>query len=271
MKRAIRNLFLTVMVLTLSAMGFSHFQMIYVTDDFVGEGESSNLEISLIFTHPGGSTHDTIADPLSMNMGNPVKFGVTNKGEYSELTSQLQKFIFTHGERKADAYRTNYRLRGMGDFVFTLEPEPYWEASEEKYITQYSKVIVNRAGLPTDWDAEIGMKAEIVPLTWPMNLYVGSTFRGIVMLDGKPVPNAEIEVEYLNVKPFKDAFAGEKEIDFSDGESPAMMIKANKDGEFSFSYPWAGWWGFAALMEGEPYKGKDQEVGAAMMMKVHEL
>jgi len=271
MKRGLKSLLLVSLVLMFSVVGFSHFQMIYVNDDFIGEGESSNLDISLIFTHPGGSTHDTISDPLSMHMGQPVKFGVTNKGEYTDLTNKLEKFSFTHGDRKADSYRMNYRLRGMGDFIFTVEPEPYWEKSEGIYITQYAKVIVNRAGLPTDWDAEMGLKAEIVPLTWPMNLYVGSTFRGIVMMDGKPVPNAEIEVEYLNVKPFKGAFPGEKEIDFPGGESPAMMIKANENGEFSFSYPWPGWWGFAALMEGEPYKGKDQEVGAAIMMKVHEL
>ena len=234
------------------------------------EDDSSKIDLQLIFTHPGGGTHDAIPEPLTMNMAEPKKFGVWNKGEFTDLTDQLTKVNFTHGERSAVAYEMTYRCRGMGDFMFTLEPGPYWEASEGIYITQYTKTIVNRAGLPTDWSEPTGMKAEIVPLNWPVNLFAGTTFRGIVMMDGQPVPHAEVEVEYLNTKAFKGVFedASLTEYDFEGSESPAMGFITNADGEFSFSFPWSGWWGFVALMEGDPIEGKDQEVGAAIFMKV---
>ncbi|HOO32073.1 MAG TPA: DUF4198 domain-containing protein [Thermotogota bacterium] len=264
-----RVLMIAIALALVASATFAHFQMIYTPDVFLSEDESSKIDLELIFTHPGGGTHDSIPEPLTMNMAQPTKFGVWNKGEFTELTDQLEKFTFTHGERSADAYRMSYRCRGMGDFMFTLEPGAYYEASEGIYITQYSKIIVNRAGLPTDWAEETGMKAEIVPLNWPINLYAGTTFRGIVMMDGEPVANAEIEVEYLNKKAFKGAFDDDAPIlDFDGGESPAMAFATNENGEFSFSFPWAGWWGFVALMEGEPIDGTDQEVGAAIFMKV---
>jgi len=268
MKKRLFGVLLIAILLTTAV--FAHFQMIYTPNTYLGENDSSKIDLQLIFTHPGGGTHDAIADPLTMNMSEPAKFGVWNKGEFTDLTAQLQKFDFIHGQRSAIAYEMSYRCRGMGDFMFTLEPGPYWEASEGIYITQYTKTIVNRAGLPTDWSEPTGMKAEIIPLNWPVNLYAGSTFRGIVMMDGKPVPNAEIEVEFLNTKAFKGAFEDTSltEYNFNGGESPAMGFITNEEGEFAFSFPWSGWWGFVALMEGEPIDGNDQEVGAAIFMKV---
>ncbi len=264
LKRSLLIAFFVVIVV--SAM--AHFQLMKVPDTFIGEGDSSKFDIELIFTHPGGGSTENISDPLSMNMGIPEKFGVWNKGEYTDLTDTLVEYVFTHGQREAVAYKTSYRVRGMGDFVFTFEPAPYWEENEGKYITQYSKLILNRAGLPTDWSMETGMLAEIVPLTWPVNIFDGSTFRGVVLYKGEPVPNAEIEVEFLNAKAFKGAFADVKEYDFEDGESPAQLIMTDENGVFSFSFPWSGWWGFASLLEGDPIDGKDQEVGATITLEV---
>lgn len=246
----------------------AHFQLMKVPDTFIGEGDSSKFDIELIFTHPGGGTHDSIPDPLSMNMAEPVMFGVWNKGEFTDLTDDLTEYTFTHGQREAAAFKTNYRARGMGDFVFTFEPGPYWEASEDKFITQYSKLIVNKAGLPTDWNVDTGMLAEIVPLTWPVNLYEGSIFRGVVLYKGEPVPNAEIEVEFLNSKAFIGAFSDVKEYDFVDGESPAQLLVTNENGEFSFSFPWSGWWGFVSLLEGDSIDGMEHEIGAAITLEV---
>ncbi len=264
-----KKFLMAAMVLVLVATAtFAHFQMIYTPDVFIAEDEGSKIDLELIWTHPGGGTHDSIPEPLSMNMAEPKQFGVWNKGNFTDLTDQLEKFDFIHGDRTATSYRMNYRLRGMGDFMFTLQPGPYFEAAEDIYITQCSKIIVNRAGLPTDWAEETGMLAEVVPLVWPMNLYEGSTFRGIIMMNGKPVPNAEIEVEYLNKKAFKGAFNDDVPVYDFGGESPAMGFATNENGEFSFSFPWPGWWGFVALMEGDPIDGTDHEVGAAIFMKV---
>lgn len=276
MKRIVSLSLSLALVLGLSLASFGHFQMIYPSDDFISEGESNTIEIKLIFTHPGGAAHAGTAehvaagDPTSMDMEKPRAFGVLHKGRNTNLLDTLEPFKFEHGAVSVDAWNTTYKCRGMGDFVFYLEPAPYFEPLEDGYITQYTKIIINAGELPTDWDTVLGMKAEIVPLSRTYPLWVGNTFQGIVMMDGQPAPDVEIEVEYLNVAAFKGAFVGEKIVEMPGGMFPGQVIKTDGNGVFTYSFPWSGWWGFAALMEGDDIGGKGQEVGACIMFKVYE-
>ena len=48
------------------------------------------------------------------------------------------------------------------------------------------------------WDKPAGVKTEIVPLTRPFANYAGNTFRGQLLVDGKPAAGADVEVEYFN-------------------------------------------------------------------------
>jgi len=150
----------------------------------------------------------------------------------------------------------------MGDNVFCLVPSPYYEAEEEIYIQQMTKMVVNTAGFPTDWDAEVGFPAEIVPLDKPYGLWTGNVFRGIVKSDGKPVPNAEIEVEYMNHRPLPshNAFAEKAEVEAPQDAFVTLTIKADADGEFAFGIPKSGWWGFCALGVGP----EDEHLGKAL-------
>ena len=74
------------------------------------------------------------------------------------------------------------------------------------------------------------------------------------MLEGKPVPYSEVEVEYYN----KDRKA-RAPTDYM----VTQVIKADKNGVFTYAPPMAGWWGFAALSTSDKkmqYKGQDKEV-----------
>ena len=55
------------------------------------------------------------------------------------------------------------------------------------------KVIVNVGGEPGAWMEPVGMDTEIVPLAKPYDRWTGNVFQGKVLLNGKPVPGAEIE------------------------------------------------------------------------------
>ena len=79
-----------------------------------------------------------------------------------------------------------------------MDPEPYWEPAEDAFIVHYTKVVVPAFGDEEGWDKEVGQKIEIVPLTRPFGLYAGNVFQGIVMLDGKSMPYAEVEIEFYN-------------------------------------------------------------------------
>ena len=124
---------------------------------------------------------------------------------------------------------------------FYLEPAPYWEPAEGVMIVHYTKVVVDAYDAGEGWDAELGLPVEIMPLTRPYALWTGNLFRGVVKKDGHPVPYAEVEVEWINdgsVTPPADAYI-------------TQVVKADAGGVFAYAMPRAGWWGFAALTEGD--------------------
>ena len=93
------------------------------------------------------------------------------------------------------------------------------------------------------------------------SLYAGNLFQGIVKLDGKPVPYAEVEVEYYNQ---------DKKAEAPTDYMITQTIKADENGVFSYAAPRSGWWGFAALNEADytlpdpSGKAKPVELGAVL-------
>jgi cobalt/nickel transport protein len=206
--------------------GFAHFQQIIPSNDVPSPEDTTKLE--LVFTHP------MERGPV-MEMKRPRRFGAHIDGKFIDLSGSLKA-----GQRQGKTIWTaSYKHRGPGASIFYVEPEPYWEPAEGKYIIHYSKVIVDAGASGKEWDAMVGAPVEIEPLTRPTGLWTGNLFTGIVRKDGKPVPFAEVEVEFVNdgsVRPPNDAFV-------------TQVLKADANGVFSYAMPRAGWWGFAALIE----------------------
>lgn len=255
-----------VFVMALAAPASAHFQMIYTPEAALEKGGA--IPVKLVFTHPFEAGH-------TMDMGKPEQFFVVRKGKKKDLLDTLKPISWTSLTNSGAAYETTYELRGMGDNLFCLVPSPYYEKEEDCYIQQITKMIVNTAGFPTDWDAEVGLPAEIVPLDKPYALWTGNVFRGIVKGDGRPVPYAEVEVEYLNHQPLldKNAFAKEARVEAPQDSFVTLTIKANVNGEFSFGIPKAGWWGFCALGAGPEAKheGKDLSQDAVIWVQARDM
>lgn len=241
--------------LPLAPSAQAHFQQILPSTDIVAESGDRTVRLDLLFTHPfeGGPV---------MEMGPPVQFGVLADGKKTDLRSALTKKPV---EGKT-GYEASYQIKAPGDYVFYVEPAPYWEAAEKKYIVHHSKVVVD-FGSGEGWDKLVGLPVEIEPLVRPYGLWTGNQFRGIVRKNGKPVPFSEIEVEWVNdgsVKAPADPFV-------------TQVIKADASGQFSYTMPRAGWWGFAALTEGDkPIKGPDGkpakvEVGGLIWVKAVDM
>lgn len=243
-------IFVLLMVMPLAG----HFQVVIPSDDIIDEQAKSNIAIDCRFCHP-------FEDEI-MNMAYPAEFGVVIRGgDKKDLRETLSEYKI----EGMSAWRTDYKLNQPGDHVFYVVPEPYWEPAEETFIVHYTKVIVNGFGMESGWDSEIGLKTEIIPMTRPYGLYAGNIFQGLVLVDGKPAPLTEVEVEYYN--------EGSRHI------APAppfitQVVKADANGVFSYAMPAAGWWGFAALNEGEEKivseidgKSYPVEIGAVVWVK----
>lgn len=224
-----------------------------------------DVPMGLIFWHPMENGH-------AMDMDAPQEFFMIHKGEKIDLMDRVAPATFKGKNNEAAAFTASVPVKRSGDYVVVTVPAPYYEESEDIYIQQITKSVLNRNTLPTDWDQPVGLPTEILPLNKPYNVIVGSTFSGVVLSDGKPVPGAEIEIEYMASEPDLTAFAA---TDSSVSPMPGGTIVALTDanGVFTFGIPKAGNWGFAALGSGPAteYNGKELSQDAVLWINASEL
>ncbi len=253
MKQLVFIIFFVFFCLT-AGQGLAHFGMVIPSDSMVMQKDSRTLNLKLSFSHP--------FEVIGMELEKPEAFGVMANAKKEDLISRLKKDqVMGH-----TAWNADYKIKRPGIYMFFMEPEPYWEPAEDCYIIHYTKTVVAAFGDDEGWDREIGLKTEIIPLSKPFGLYAANVFQGIVKLNGKPVPFAEVEVEYYN----EDRKA----------KAPAdymitQTIKADQNGVFTYAAPRPGWWGFAALNQSDKkirHNGeeKDVEIGAVIWVEFHE-
>jgi len=275
-----RTLFALVCAMVTIAFGSTvakaHFQMIYVGGSTRMPGGS--METLLLFTHP------FVGNP-TMAMGAPKAFymlrkrGDAAKPEKVDLLPSLERIGFVDDDKtEVAAYRALVpatQIRSLGDYVFVLEPEPYLEASEDKYIQQFTKMIVNVGGVPSIWDKDVGLTAEIRPLGKPYANWTGTVFRGVVLSKGKPVPNAEIEVEYVSRRPDVAArtWAEGPRLKAPHAALANASLRSDANGTFTVGLPKAGWWGIGALnlVANAKHKGKSLSQDAVLWVEVTDV
>ncbi|ABD87509.1 ABC-type Co2+ transport system, periplasmic component [Rhodopseudomonas palustris BisB18] len=233
----------------------AHFQEIIPSADIVAVEGERTVALDIVFTHP-------MERGPTMDMGQPAQFGVLTKGKKTDLRGALTK---KDVNGKA-AFGSTYRFTEPGDYVFYIEPAPFWEPAEKKYILHYAKAVVD-FGSGEDWDALVGFPIEIQPLTRPYGVWTGNLFRGVVKKNGKPLAFADVEIEWVNdgsVKAPADPFI-------------TQVVKTDAQGVFAYAMPRAGWWAFNALTDADkPIKGPDGkparvEIGGTIWVKAVDM
>ncbi len=240
------------LVLGMADPSLAHFGLILPEKSMVMQGDNPNLGVTLAFCHP--------FEQQGMAMAKPKAFGVLLGKVKSDLLKALQESrLFDH-----PAWETTYPLKKPGVYTFFFDPEPYWEPAEDKYIIHQTKTCVAAFGEEEGWNREVGLKAEIIPLTRPFGLYAGNVLQGMVKFKGKPAAEVEVEVEFWNA---------DRKVTAPNDYFYTQVIKTDKNGVFTFAVPAAGWWGFAALMEEKqaiPHsdgRKKDAEYGAVLWVQ----
>jgi len=251
---------------TLSMLAFTlpsqaHFQLVYTPQ--ITLEKPAILPFKLVFTHPHHNGH-------TMDMGTPEAFYYIHKGKKKDLMGTLKPITWQGASNQGKAYQSEVKIKRNGDYIFVLEPAPYYEKKEDIYIQQITKSFVNKGAMPTGWNEPLDLKTEIVPLNKPYNLFVGSTFSGQVLSDGKPVPGLELEIEYINNEPNMKANR------FSDKAATtppasAMVVITDHNGIFTFGIPRAGFWGFAALGSGPDKEHKSKELSQDAVLWIRAL
>ena len=232
MKRFSFSLFVivvTIIVLGISGVASAHFQVIMPQENIIEQNDEKTIDLNLIFTHP--------FEQKPMNMERPSEFGVMIRGKKIDLLGTLKSYDIAPGIK---AWKTKYTIKRPGDHVFYVAPKPYWEKAEGKYIVHYTKTVVNAFGMEDAWSEPVGLRAEVIPLTRPYGLWAGNIFQGKVIVDGKPVANADVEVEYYNTS---------SQVEAPKAPYVTQVVKTDRNGVFTYAIPWSGWWGFAALTD----------------------
>ena len=230
---------LTTAFLAFTVTAHAHFVVLKPSTDILG-GDKRSVTLEARFTHPmeGGPNMDLeIFDSGAVINGSKIKL------RWKEVKIPAME----GSAKKVSSFKTEFRVRRPGVYQFYVDPKPFFEPAEGKFIRQVTKVYVEAFGLEEGWDKPIGLKAEIIPLTRPFGIWEGNTFRGRVFINGKPAANVDVEVEYLNpgnVEVPDDAFV-------------TQVIKTDENGYFVYTIPWAGWWGFSAIGDGGKLKHKD--------------
>ena len=152
-----------------------HFQVLLPSTDIVEDQDARTIDLDLRFTHP-------MEQGPTMNMARPRQMVALVGGKRIDLAGRLKP-------RTVDgksAYTCSLLTTTPGDYVVYVEPEPYWEAAEQKMIIHYTKVVIGVLGAEKGWDALVGLPVEIEPLVRPYGLWTGNAFRGIVRYQASP-------------------------------------------------------------------------------------
>ena len=252
-KRWLTGLAMTVLLLVPHA-ALAHFGMVIPSDSMVMQDDPRTVTVNFSFSHP--------MEMVGMELAKPKAAAVVVNGRSEDLLGRLQPIkVMGHG-----AWRVDYAIKRPGVYMFHMEPQPYWEPAEDCFIVHITKTVVAAFGDDEGWDAELGLKTEIVPLSKPFGLYAGNVFQGVVKMDGKPVPFAEVEVEYYN---------REKKAQAPTDYMVTQAVKADGNGVFTYATPRTGWWGFSALNAADytlkqDGQDKDVELGAVIWVYFHD-
>ncbi len=228
--------------------------MVIPSKSTVMTAKDAGIHLSLKFWHP--------FENVGMNLEKPSSFQVFHDGKADDLLPSLRE----GKEQGMRVWQGDYAVKQPGLYAFVMEPTPYFEKEEDCFIVHLTKVYVDAFGDDEGWAAPLGLKTEIVPLSRPGALYAGNVFQGRVLTNGKPVPGAEVEVEWYPGPNLRGV-----------APSPSMVtqaVKADENGVFAFAAPQAGWWGFAALQEADytlAHEGKEKkvELGAVLWLEFH--
>ncbi|MEF8941656.1 MAG: DUF4198 domain-containing protein [Desulfohalobiaceae bacterium] len=215
--------------------------------------DTRQTEITFSFIHPFEQHGMDLAKPeqvFAVNMASGKKQDITSGLEETQLLGHK-------------AWSATYQPRRPGAYAVVMEPKPYWEPAENLFIKHWTKTYLGAFGDARGWDEPVGLETEIVPLTRPFGLYAGNAFQGRVLMNGEPVPGAEVEVEYYNEGGKADA---------PNEHMVTQVVKADENGVFTYVPPRSGWWGFSALNEAGytlEHEGEEKavELGAVLWVQ----
>lgn len=219
-----------------------YFAILRATPPLVSDPKIQELNVSIAFGHPFAQT---AIDMDLLQMFAVVRYPLEEGG--APVRREFLDTLKPAKYLKKDAWSGAIPVQEPGLYQLVMETRPYWEEKQDIFLQQFAQTLVPVQGCKYGWDVPVGLKLEILPLTRPFGLTAPVLFTGRVLLDGKILPDTLVRVEYLNE---------DKRIVPSPYHR-SQRVRTDERGIFSFVCPHQGWWGFAAVTQGDPLRGPD--------------
>lgn len=127
-----------------------------------------------------------------------------------------------------------------GDHRVVVTTPLHFDEHAGGFVQDELQVLV-RVQVAQGWDRPLGQTLELLPLTRPYGLKPGFAFKAQARLQGKPLADAEVEIERLNPVPPKDI-----------PEDDALITQAARtdvNGYVVCTLDEPGWWGLMVTTE----------------------
>lgn len=126
-----------------------------------------------------------------------------------------------------------------GDHVVMIHGQPFDEG--ESLFQDFVKLVIHVEGSERGWERQLRTRLEVVPLTRPYGIPVGTTFRGMITESGKPVAGSLVRAE-----PWIEKGGGD--------DVPAWkqhrLERTGPSGEFAVTFDRPGFWMLSAESNG---------------------
>lgn len=200
----------------LPAPGYAHFHMLI--PDQAAPWPGTSVQLTFSYGHPFEHELITTAAPAAIKAYPP--------GE-APVSPRLSK------ESERLTYRYRYDVDKRGDHIVVARTVPLLQEAHGEILEAHLKVILHAAS-QRGWDRSVGQAFEILPLTRPYGLRPGWVFQGKALLGGKPLENAQVEIERYNPEP-----PGGK---IPEDEFVTRSLRTGPGGVFTATLDEKGWW-----------------------------
>lgn len=211
----------------------AHFHFL-IPDSPVGEPDVPT-GLKFCFGHPFEHELQECHPPKELKAhpprGEPRRLRVEDSGSSSAETSDSSA---------KKEHRFQYTPRERGDHIITAEARPDVEERDRQIVEDHVKVVLHVLS-QNGWDRAVGQPLEVVPLTRPYGLRAGSSFHARVLLRGKPLEGAEVEIEKMNPSPPAQ--------DLPEDEFITRAARTAPDGTLIATLDEKGWWAILVRTE----------------------
>ncbi|MFO8007708.1 MAG: DUF4198 domain-containing protein [Candidatus Brocadiia bacterium] len=178
----------------------------------------------------------------------PGLYAVSPDGQKAAIEPEPVEMEDPETGKARRAFTFDYTPQALGDTWVVLEAPAILIEEEGEAVQDYAKQCVH-VMVEQGWAEPVGLPIEVVPLTRPYGLEEGFAVTARVLLDGKPLPDAHVEIEKLNGFHVTGETLPTDQWGAEDVPMITRAARTDADGYVTYTLDEPGWWVICATAE----------------------